>query len=196
MIEALGLRNFVLIGMSMGGFNTMAYASRYPDHLKAVVIVDVSPTVRVEGARQIADFTRKQEFASFDEAVAYAAASNPQRPVAHLRYSLFHALKQRPDGRWECKHQRPRDPEQSPSDRDVMVKRRESLWDEVPKIRCPGLVVRGSMSNILSSEDAERLTRALPQGSLVTIEGASHTVQGDKPKELASALRQFFERLP
>ncbi|MBM3946868.1 MAG: alpha/beta hydrolase, partial [SAR202 cluster bacterium] len=67
-VEALGLPKFVLVGMSLGGFNTMAYASKYPERLRAVVIVDVSPTVLPQGARRIAEFTRRSEFASFEEA--------------------------------------------------------------------------------------------------------------------------------
>jgi pimeloyl-ACP methyl ester carboxylesterase len=40
-------------------------------------------------------------------------------------------------------------------------------------------------------EDAERTAVALPDGRWITIDGASHTVQSDRPYELAAAIRDF-----
>ena len=37
-----------------------------------------------------------------------------------------------------------------------------------------------------------QLVASLRSGTLVTIEGAGHTVQSDKPSALAVALREFF----
>src|SRR5438067_10117613 len=54
-VEQLGLDGFVLIGMSLGGLTTMAYAGAYSDTLKGAVIVDASPTIREEGGREIGD---------------------------------------------------------------------------------------------------------------------------------------------
>ncbi len=200
-VEALGLRQFVLVGMSMGGFNTMAYAARYPERLRAIAIVDVSPTIQPQGTREIAEFTRRQEFGSFEEAVDYSARSNPQRSVAHLRYSLAFALRQREDGIWTWKHQRAPQAarrEQTPpagatgAAEGAATQRFAALWDEVHKIPCPALIIRGGDSKILSQEDGERLARTIPRGSFVTVPGATHTVQGDKPKELAAELGRFL----
>ncbi len=52
--------------------------------------------------------------------------------------------------------------------------------------------MRGSLSDVLSPEDATQLVAALRAGRLVTIEGAGHTVQSDKPRELTAALREFL----
>jgi len=45
---------------------------------------------------------------------------------------------------------------------------------------------------VFHHEDAERLAQRLPDGRYVTIPKAGHTVQGDNPKDLAEALRQFL----
>ena len=42
-VAALGLRSFVLVGMSMGGRNSMVYASRHPETVERLVIVDIAP---------------------------------------------------------------------------------------------------------------------------------------------------------
>jgi pimeloyl-ACP methyl ester carboxylesterase len=48
---------------------------------------------------------------------------------------------------------------------------------------------------MLRRENAERLARAVRDGRFVTIGGAGHTVQGDKPKDLASVLVGFLEEI-
>src|SRR5438093_9203953 len=57
-IGALGLDQFVLIGMSMGGMNSIAYAGAHPRTLKGLVIVDISPAIRQEGASEIVHFVQ------------------------------------------------------------------------------------------------------------------------------------------
>lgn len=192
-VEALGLKQFVLVGMSMGGLNTIAYAAKYPKELRAIAIVDVTPTVKPAGAHEIGNFSRPVEWSSIDEAVKAAVKFNPLRPPAHLRYSLMHALRQRDDGRWVWKHARPdRAEQQSAAERKKMTARLEPLWKEVPNIPCPALVCHGSKSKVINRKLAERLAQTLPKGEVVTIKGASHTVQGDKPKEFVAALSKFL----
>jgi pimeloyl-ACP methyl ester carboxylesterase len=61
----------------------------------------------------------------------------------------------------------------------------------VPKITCPVLLVHGADSRVQRVEDAERLRDRLPNGNLVSIPNAGHTVQGDRPREFAAAVREF-----
>ena len=52
--------------------------------------------------------------------------------------------------------------------------------------------MRGGKSENFHDEDAEKLATTLADGRWVRIEGAGHTVQGDRPKALVEALRPFF----
>ncbi len=54
--EAVGLENFVLVGMSMGAINGLAYAIEYPETLSALVLIDAGPNVRRPGSTRIRDF--------------------------------------------------------------------------------------------------------------------------------------------
>ncbi len=190
--DLLRLDGFVLVGMSMGGVNAIAYAGRASERLAALVVVDVGPEVRSEGVQRIRAFTAAPaEFESVDEAVERALAFNPRRDPRLLRRSLLHNLRRLPDGRWTWKYDRRH---RERIDLDEMARRRRALWAEVPRIGCPTLVVRGARSDVFLDEDAEALARALPRGEWVRVEEAGHTVQGDNPKALVAEIRGFLAR--
>ncbi len=85
-VDRLGLEGLVLVGMSMGGANAMAYAGRPGARVSALVLVDVGPEVRLEGARRIRQFTMAvTEFESVEHVVEQALAFNPRRDPRLLR---------------------------------------------------------------------------------------------------------------
>ena len=67
-----------------------------------------------------------------------------------------------------------------------------NLWEPLAHIACPTLLVRGAESDILSTEIAKRMLATVPDGRLVEIAGASHTVPGDQPEAFAAAVRSFL----
>src|SRR5262245_15589905 len=117
-VEALGLTRFVLVGMSLGGVNALAWAGRHSDRLAGLVVVDVGPEIRTEGVKKIAAFTSESTpLASVDEFIDRAMAFNPRRNRELLRRSLLHNLRRMPDGRYMWKYdQRHRAPLDSDAD--------------------------------------------------------------------------------
>ena len=186
-----GLDRFVLVGMSLGGANALAWAGRHSDRLAALVLVDVGPEVRQAGVRKIAEFTSEAApLDSVEDFIAKALAFNPRRDATLLRRSLLHNLRRMPDGKWMWKYdQRHRGRAMDPA---AAARRRELLWSAASKVSCPTLVVRGAESDVFHDEDAERLVGALPDGRWVKIANAGHTVQGDNPAGLLVAVRQFL----
>ncbi len=191
--DKLGLANFVLVGQSLGGINAMVYGGRHPDMLRALVLVDVGPDLRVESVKPIVDFiTMPAELPSVDDFVDRALSFNPRRNAGLLRQSLLHNLRQLPDGRWTWKYDRRY---QEQIDLELLAKEQQKLWAAITKITCPALCVRGALSKTFLDEDAEKLASKLPDGSWVKIQDAGHTVQGDNPRGLVAALSEFFEGL-
>src|SRR5215510_14493432 len=56
-VATLGLDRFVLVGMSLGGANALAWAGQHSRRLAGLVLVDTGPEVRSDGVRKIAAFT-------------------------------------------------------------------------------------------------------------------------------------------
>jgi pimeloyl-ACP methyl ester carboxylesterase len=49
-----------------------------------------------------------------------------------------------------------------------------SFWDAYDRIRCPVLLLRGKLSDVLSAETAREMTRRGPKAKLVEFEGVGH----------------------
>ena len=192
-VEALGLDTFVLVGMSLGGLNSIEFAARHSDWLKALVLVDVGPELRQAGTSRIRNFIGGEgEFASIETIVERAMSFNPRRDPELLRMSLRNNLRQLPDGKWTWKYDRRHHGRvDSETHRSAM----RALGDRVPHITCPTLVVRGGDSDVFHDEDAEKLVSNLPDGRWVKVPTAGHTVQGDTPKGLVAELRAFLDQV-
>ena len=188
--EALGLDRFVLVGMSMGAINGLAYAIAYPETLSALVLIDAGPNVRRPGSRRIRDFVNGgAEPESLEAIIDRALSFNPRRDPVILRRSLMHNLRRQDDGHWVWKYDRRRFQGMGG---DQHAAERRGLADGLTSVACPTLVVRGGESDVFHDEDAERLAAGLPDGRWVKIPRAGHTVQGDNPKDLVAALREFL----
>ncbi len=184
-LDHLGWETATLVGMSLGGLNAIAFAATRPARVRALVVVDVVPTVAAEGREAIAKQLTVQEFASFDDAVAAAHAFNPRRTIENIRERLGHAMRGFPDGRWRYKF----DPAIGGASGDI-----ERMWAEVRRIRCPTLLVRGAESPILTIEGTQRFLRTVPGSRSVEVAGAGHSVMGDNPAGFLAAVVPFLVR--
>jgi pimeloyl-ACP methyl ester carboxylesterase len=69
----------------------------------------------------------------------------------------------------------------------------DRIEDKLQLVRAPTLVVRGSRDPIVSQRWADEVTRLLPDGRLVVIPGAPHTLNYSTPREFLRVLRPFLE---
>jgi esterase len=188
--DRLGLDRLVLVGQSMGAINGLAFAVAHPERLSALVMIDAGPEVRRRGSSRIREFVNggaKPE--TLEEIIERALAFNPRRDPQILRRSLMHNLRPQPDGSWSWKYDRSRFQR---LDQDTHLAERRRLADNLANVTCPVLVVRGAESDVFHQDDAERLAQNFPNGRQITIAQAGHTVQGDNPKDLVAALRDFL----
>lgn len=188
-ISALGLRAPMLVGMSMGGINAIATATRADARLRALVSVDVGPDLQFDGVdRLLRGMSAYRYFDSPAQAAARMSALGARRNPALLEATLRHNLRQGSDSQWTWKF----DP-RTLFDLTTaeVLEPRQALWARLPAIRCPTLVVRGADSKIFSADDARKLTQALPDGQCITVANARHSVQTDNPGALAAAIMSF-----
>ena len=93
--------HFVLMGLSMGGHNAMAYAIAHPEQVSRLIVIDIPPKMdrrnapNYEQTAKLAE-TGHRKFADFEEAVRDARAGTPTAPEANLRYRTEWNLKTLP----------------------------------------------------------------------------------------------------
>ena len=65
------------------------------------------------------------------------------------------------------------------------------LWDDVSSLTMPLVLARGALSPVVDDNDVAELKRRQPNAEVVVFEGAGHSIQGDKPIELAELIERF-----
>ena len=182
----------MVVGMSLGGLTTIALTNHAPDLARKVTLVDVTPGVDRDKAAPIAQFVSGPEsFESFDEILERTVQFNPTRSESSLRRGILHNAKEREDGRWVWRYQRPRISETTELEVPADF---ENLWDDLGRIGVPLMLVRGmAQGSVVDDGDEAELLRRQPKARVEHVEGAGHSVQGDKPVELAALLADFLD---
>ncbi|MGB0111861.1 MAG: alpha/beta hydrolase [Ilumatobacteraceae bacterium] len=187
----------VIVGMSLGGLTSMQLAVRHPALVRSLVMVDITPGVNAAKTKAITDFVDgPQEFASFDDLLARTKEHNPTRSESSLRRGILHNAHQLPDGSWQWRYDRgSRARAADTADAaDTAVEALgpvPDLWDDFAAIACPLMVVRGSLSPVVDDDDIAEARRRQPNVDVRVVDGAGHSVQGDRPVELAAILSEL-----
>ena len=189
--EEIGFDKFTLIGHSMGGRNSMAFAGDNAQKLDRLVIVDIGPDLDPRGSGRITQeiIDVPEEFDSFEDMYAYQSKQNRFCSESVLRRRLTYASKQLANGKYgwrydlEIREQRRNNTAPKPSD----------LWVNLPGIECPTLIVRGSETDTLALATAEKMLEVLPNGRLVHVDKAAHMVFEDNPAEFIKVLHDFID---
>jgi pimeloyl-ACP methyl ester carboxylesterase len=182
----------VVVGMSLGGLTAMELATRHPALVRSLVMVDITPGVNASKTKAITDFVDgPQEFASFDDLLARTIEHNPTRSESSLRRGILHNAHQQPDGTWQWRYDRgsharsqQRGTQDAPT-ADHETAALSPLWDHFESIGCPITLVRGSLSPVVDDDDVAEARRRQPGLDVHVVDGAGHSVQGDRPVELA-----------
>jgi pimeloyl-ACP methyl ester carboxylesterase len=188
-VKAMGLKDFHLLGLSMGGMVTMEYAGRRPAELARCVIVDIGPELVAAGSSRIrSGIATTDVFDSKDAAFAAACAANPIPPEAHHRHRVDNNLMRLEDGRWTFRYDRAFRTGQALRPRDPAT-----AWRSCAQIAVPTLVMRGELSDIFSPEIGQRMIETIPDARYVEVAGSGHPIPLDKPDGFLASSREFLK---
>ena len=188
-VRALGLTDFTLLGLSMGGMVTIEYAGRRPPELAAAVIVDIGPELVRTGSQRIAAGSQVSDiFPSKEAAFAAARAVNSLPPEDHHRHRSDHSLMRLEDGTWTYRFDRALRSISTLRPRDA-----QTGWKSCANIAVPTLLIRGALSDLLAPEVAARMIETIPEAKFAEVEGAGHPVPLDAPDGFLAAAREFLQ---
>ena len=176
----------MLVGMSLGGLSSLATVAAFPDTAADLVLVDITPGVNQDKAAAVIAFVDgPTEFESFDALLERTMAHNPTWSRSSLRRGILHNARERDDGTWEWRYDRPT---HDPDRLGAIDTRYADLWEAVSDVEASLMLVQGGLSPVVDDEDVAELHRRRPEAEVVVVDAAGHSIQGDQPLELARIL--------
>lgn len=186
----------VLVGASLGGIAAMIAAGEInPSIFRAIVLVDITPTMESSGVDKIIQFMSahvEEGFGTVEEAAEAISAYLPHRARPKNLTGLESNLRKIDDRyywHWDPKfvlgENRPsgsRDPSR--------------LAKAIQNIDAPIMLVRGRMSELVSEENVAEFLTLVPSAHFVDIADAHHMVVGDRNDAFTIAISDFIESLP
>jgi len=186
-VEKLDLRDFVLIGHSMGGMVSLVYTAQHPGRVRKLVVVDTTILMSADRIAKMREFGAKpaSSYATLEELVSrYRLEPAGTRMAAPevLRHVAECSARRHPDGAWRHKF-----------DRRVYAtfERRDGrpLWE---KVTIPALLVKGGLSERVSAEMQEEVKKRAPQVQLAEVPDSDHHVTLDNPRAFVDVVTPFL----
>lgn len=185
-------RPVVLIGASMGGLTSLLVAHEAgPELVTKLVLVDVVPRYEKTGSSRIRDFMFSgiEGFDSLEEAADAVAAYLPHRTRPRSPEGLKKNLRL-VDGRWYWHW----DPAFMTAPGDDPFARTDQLEHAATSLQIPILLIRGKLSDVVSSEGVADFLAKVPHAQFVELSEAGHTAAGDDNDAFTGAVVGFVNQ--
>lgn len=190
--EELGWESFILVGHSMGGRNSLHFASQHPEKVMKLVIEDIGP----EAAPNAVEYYEKllgivpTPFANREAArqffqTEFLEKAKARDKVEVLAQFFYANMEDKPDGSTDWRFSKPG------ILKSVVDGRAQERWHEVESLKMPTLWIRGAESRELSAESFARIQQANPMITGVEIPNAGHWVHSEQPALFLQALKDF-----
>jgi pimeloyl-ACP methyl ester carboxylesterase len=183
-IQALDLRDVILMGHSAGGKNAFVYAADSPQRLSKLLIVDMDPDRHNPGSVAMMDRYRGEsdDYPDLDAVVERLRSREPDADEALLRRHAGHMTRPQDGGGLTWRR-----------DRNVVTHYdRPDAWAYLPRITTPTLILRGAQSTLLTAPVAQRMRDEIPDCRLVELEGGGHWCHDEQPQAFQRAVEAFL----
>jgi pimeloyl-ACP methyl ester carboxylesterase len=191
LIARLDVEMVYWLGTSMGGFVGMALAAQAGSPVKKLVLNDAAPVIAKAALERIGSYLgQARSFASLEEAEQYVrAVAAPFGPHsdAQWRFLAETWVRRNEDGSWRPHY----DTRIAEAFRATMPDKDLELWHLYDAVRCPTLLVRGELSDVVSRQAAAEMTRRGPKAKLAEIRGVGHAPTLLQPDQIA-LVRDFL----
>jgi pimeloyl-ACP methyl ester carboxylesterase len=186
-LTARGIRSFHLVGHSYGGMVSTLFASRYPETLKSLVLIDPLhrhyhlehlDSLERQWGRPIQEVLLPRDVASYD-AMMSVSVHDPFFLPEFVKQQVLDNIYSVNLGQREAMLRAVRRDEQS-------------IRNQAVGARIPTLIVWGAEDRLFPVRGSESLARDFPNSSTVVVPKAGHIPHMERPFVVLDALADFF----
>lgn len=176
LMDALGVEKAMVVGHSMGGYVSLAFAEAFPQRLLGLGLVSSqagadTPERRVS-RYALAEHVAREGPKPVADAFAPKLTNDPELQAS--LYELIMAI----------------NPAAIIGSLKGMAERVDMV-PYLPEIDVPAVVVHGVQDGLIPVEKARQVVDGIPRAVLTEIQGAAHMPMMEKPEETARALNQM-----
>lgn len=179
--------NPIVIGHSMGGKVAMTFALEHSQKVHRLIIVDMS-TRKYQARQQHMDIMEAMKAVNFDQVHSrddiekqVSKVIKSRRIKLFVMKNLYRINQDRYAWRLNIKG---------------IDTNMENVFEAIESPYTydkPALFIKGGLSDYIMDEDHQLILKNFPKAEFTTIEGASHWVHAEKPKELCAVLSKFLD---
>jgi pimeloyl-ACP methyl ester carboxylesterase len=186
LLDGLGIHRPILVGHSLGAGISLKYALRWPDGIRALVLMGADPALSRLGPRlqktvgllsDVGMQTWVDEYWSKNP--PFSAESLARTPALYDRYRAMVLRNSAESYIRTC----------------LAIANCEDLSESLNSVTVPALVIVGGKDDRTLPEEGRRLAEQLPDSQLHEIGDAGHSLPVEAPGEIAEAIKQFVAGL-
>jgi pimeloyl-ACP methyl ester carboxylesterase len=185
------------VGTSMGGLMAMELAAMPGNPIRKLVLNDIGPALDMTSLTNIGNYIGQElRFPTFEDAATYireiSVAFGPHTEEQWHKLAT-NVLRQLDDGQW-TRHYDLSLAEPFKQAYFFNVEENEALlWQAYDAITAPTLLLRGSLSGLLTAQTAQEMTRRGPKPDLVEFAGVGHAPTLMNPEQIG-VVKDFLLR--
>lgn len=186
LLDEIAIPAAVFAGLSMGGYIVFAIARKAKERMRGVILIDTRETPDSEEGRR-----------GRHEMIAAVRSHGPELVVEQMLPKMLtpETIEQRPEVRERL------EAIMKSASTDGVIASLSAMADRadstplLPQLNIPALVAVGARDAVTPLSDAERMARALPDATLLTIPDAAHLSNFEQPAVFNEAVKKFLERI-
>jgi pimeloyl-ACP methyl ester carboxylesterase len=174
-----------LVGHSMGGKTVMQFATKYPDLVNRLVVVDIAPKSYKGSHHLIFDALLSIDFDIIKSRKEAEAQLKKNIENFEIRQFLLKNLTRKKTGGYQWKMNLP-----------VIYENYSKVLANIEVdsiVENPTLFIKGGKSEHILQEDMPNIKNIFPAATLENIEKAGHWVHADAPLETLALLKDFLD---
>ena len=194
LMDALGIKEAVLVGNSSGGALAVRVALDHPERVTALVLVDPAlaegggapawarPLLNTPQMNRAGPLLMRQFGGDAGADLVRGAWSDPEKVTDEVLagYRKFLRVEDWDKALWEFSK----------------ANRAPNLALELPKLSVPTLVITGAADRIVPPEESERASQEILDAQFVSLDGCGHVPQEECPDAFLGAVQNFLNERP